>query len=87
MSEEWTCFVWDGVIITMYEGHLDPLKQQLADAMRFELDLMTQWGVLGEIIPAGIDGADMEASMKRLSNSSDLVFMTKLSGGSNIFKV
>ena len=39
----------------MYEEHLDPLKRQLVDTTRSELDLMSQWGVLGEVIPAEID--------------------------------
>ena len=60
----------------MYEEHLVPLKQQLVDAMRSELDLMTQMGVLGEAIPAGIDGTGMKAIMERLSISSDWVFMS-----------
>ena len=38
-------FVRDGVIQTMYEERLGPLKQQLVDAMKSELELMTQWGV------------------------------------------
>ena len=40
----------DGVI-TMYEERLDPLNQQLVEAMRSELDLMTQKGACGEFIP------------------------------------
>ena len=43
-------FIRDGVRRTIYDEHLDPLKQQLINAIMSELDLMTQWGVLGEII-------------------------------------
>ena len=35
-------FIRDGVIRTVSEERLDPLKQQLVDAMRSEFDLMTQ---------------------------------------------
>ena len=48
---------------------------------------MTQWRVFDDVISVEIDGADMECSMQRLSISSVLVFMTKLSGGNNCFKV
>ena len=37
-------FVRDGVMRTMYEKRLDPLRQQLVNTIRSELDLMTQWG-------------------------------------------
>ena len=49
-------FVRDLVIRTMYKDRLDPLKQPLVDTMRSELDLMTQRGVHGEVIPAEIGG-------------------------------
>ena len=73
-------YVRDGVIRSMYEERLDQLNQQLVDAMGPELDLMTQWGLIGEV-------TGMEVSMQRLNISSDLVFLTKLSGGNNCFKV
>ena len=43
-----------GVIRTMYKDRLDPLKQQVVDAMRSTFDLMTQMGGLGEVISAGV---------------------------------
>ena len=63
------CFVRDGVIRTIYEEHLDPLKQQLVDATRSDLDLMTQMEVLGDEFLAGIDGTGMECIMPKLSCS------------------
>ena len=59
-------FIRDGVLRAMYEEHLDSLKQKLVDTMRSELNPMTQWGVLGEVIPAEMDGNGMEFSMQRL---------------------
>ena len=66
---------------------LDPRKQQLGDAIKSELDLMTQVGVLGEVIAAGIDSTGMKACMQRHNISLDLMFMTKLSSGNHSFKV
>ena len=48
---------------------------------------MTQFGVLGEEFSQEIDGTGMEASMQRLSILSDLVFITKSSGGNHSFEV
>ena len=47
--------------------------------MRSELDLMTQWGEIGVTC--------MECSMHRLSISSEMVFITKLSAGNHSFMV
>ena len=44
----------------MYEERLDTLNQQLVGTMRSELELMTQWGMLGEVIRAGVDDTGMD---------------------------
>ena len=76
------------ILLSGEEPH-DPLKRLLAYAIRVELHMMGHFGMFGQIIGGDSDGKGVDLSMQRIliSPESNWVFMTRLVGEHNIFRM
>ena len=79
----------NGKVVNREDLSHDPLRRQLAYAMKAELHIMIYVEMIGEMVSVDTDGKDVDITMQRflIASSCEWVFTTHLIGQQNLLTV